>query len=427
MHGGFSSAFEPPSSAHEGFTRLRLAQHVGRPECLILDPGSRASAAPTRFVSGAKQTVAMSVPDSAFAQAAQLRRHFTHVVLPIWRGSGFDHTLRLPFEAVDPATHAPLSVTRYRAMACARQLFVFAQAGDAAHAATLFDSLCRRFRDPRHGGWFYSVDAAGAPLDTTKDLYTHAFVVFACAAHYAASGDRDARRVVEETAALIQDRFAPHRGDALLDAARHDDFSSSGGGPLQNPLMHLTEAWLAADDAFDDTAFADALARTAQAIERTFVDATTGCVAELPLGAAGNRFEPGHQFEWFYLVDAAGERVAQTGLRDALARAFAFAERHGVDARTGGVSAALDAQGACIDDTQRIWAQTEYLRALATHGGTAASAPLATQIERFAARFLHPRGWYECRTAAGDVSRADMPSTTPYHLATAYAALPADA
>ena len=68
----------------------------------------------------------MSVPDSASAQTARLRDHFAHVILPIWQGSGFDHTLRLPFEAVDPATHAPLPATRYRAMACARQLFVFA-------------------------------------------------------------------------------------------------------------------------------------------------------------------------------------------------------------------------------------------------------------------------------------------------------------
>ena len=82
-------------------------------------------------------------------------------------------------------------------------------------------------------------------------------------------------------------------------------------------------------------------------------------------------------------------------------------------------------RGACVDGKQRIWAQTEYLRALATHGGTPASAPLATQIGRFAARFLHPLGWYECNTADGEVVRADMPSTTPYHLATAYAALPA--
>lgn len=86
--------------------------------------------------------------------------------------------------------------------------------------------------------------------------------------------------------------------------------------------------------------------------------------------------------------------------------------------------AATDASGACLDATQRIWAQTEYLRALATRGARPGSPDLALQIERFAARFLHPRGWYECKRADGEVSRADLPSTTPYHLATAYAALP---
>jgi mannose-6-phosphate isomerase len=30
----------------------------------------------------------------------------------------------------------------------------------------------------------------------------------------------------------------------------------------------------------------------------------------------------------------------------------------------------------------------------------------------------------ECRSATGEISRAEMPSTTPYHLATSYAALP---
>ncbi|AOK15892.1 N-acylglucosamine 2-epimerase [Burkholderia cepacia] len=364
---------------------------------------------------------------SAITIAAQLDRHFTQTILPIWLGPGFDRALRLPFEAVSPDTHMPLPVVRYRAMACARQLFVFSEAGNAAHADTLFASLCERFRDPRHGGWFYSIDPNGEPLDRTKDLYTHAFVVFACAAYFTASGNCDARSVAEETAALIVERFARHPGDALLDAARNENFTDTTGGSLQNPLMHLTEAWLAASDAFGDTAFDDALLRVAQAVESTFVDAGTGCIAELPLGEPDNRFEPGHQFEWFYLVSAAGARLASTGLPQALDRAYAFAERHGIDSFTGGVCAAIDARGACIDATQRIWAQTEYLRALATRDPSPNSPTLARQIERFAAKFLHPRGWYECKTAQGVVSRADMPSTTPYHLATAYAALSAGA
>jgi mannose/cellobiose epimerase-like protein (N-acyl-D-glucosamine 2-epimerase family) len=371
----------------------------------------------------AKQIHSMNTPASALTLAATLRDHFARVVLPIWRGAGFNAALKLPYEAVSADDHRPLPAERYRAMACARQLFVFSQAGETAHADVLFNSLVHYFQDKQRGGWFYSVDAQGAPLDTTKDLYTHAFLVFACAEYGARSDNRDALDIVHSTSALIEDRFAAQHG--LLNAALDAGFSSVSGTPIQNPLMHLTEAWLAARAATGDGAFDSALRKLADAIERTFVHTPTGCIAELPLGANDNRLEPGHQFEWFWLVKQAGALLAGSGLDDALSRAFDFAQRHGVDPVTGGVCASLDEAGSIKDSTQRIWAQSEYLRALATRDDAAARAVLPGQIERFQQRFLHAKGWYECKTAAGDVSRADMPSTTPYHLATAYAALPA--
>jgi mannose-6-phosphate isomerase len=354
--------------------------------------------------------------------AAALRDHFARVILPIWRGPGFNAALQLPYEAVAADGRTPLPVTRYRAMACARQMFVFALAGEMEHAQRLFESLNRLFRDGTHGGWFYSVDAHGVPLDTTKDLYTHAFVVFACAEYGARSGNRDALGIVHQASSLIEDRFAA--GDGLLHAALTADFSTTGGMPLQNPLMHLTEAWLAARAATGDAAFDTALAKLGAAIERTFVHQPTGCIAELPLGSADNRLEPGHQFEWFWLVQQAGDVFARSGLRDALARAFSFAHERGIDPSTGGVHAALDEAGNVKDSTQRIWAQTEYLRALAVHDEAAVREVLPQQIGRFQPRFLNAQGWIECKTQAGGVSREDMPSTTPYHLATAYAALP---
>ncbi|PMS37457.1 mannose-6-phosphate isomerase [Trinickia symbiotica] len=367
----------------------------------------------------------MSNPTDAAitAQSAALSTHFTQIVLPLWRAQGFNASMQLPYEALRAEDQTPLPVARYRAMACARQLFVFSLAGDAAHAQTLFASLRRYFRDERHGGWFYSVDAAGAPLETTKDLYTHAFVVFACASYLAAFGDSDARDVLGGTAALIGERFAGTEG--LLHSALDERFSSVRSGPLQNPLMHLTEAYLAAHEATRDAAFEEALGGLATAVARTFVHAPTGAIAELPIGTEGNRIEPGHQFEWFYLVARAGSAIAASGLAASLERAFDFAQRHGVDAQTGGVCAALNEDGSIQDATQRIWAQTEYLRALATRGTPADRGALASQIEHFRTRFLHPLGWYECKTADGEIARGDMPSTTPYHLATAYASLPA--
>jgi len=354
--------------------------------------------------------------------AAALRDHFAHVILPIWRGPGFNTTLGLPYEAVAADGRTPLPVTRYRAMACARQLFVFALAGEMEHAQRLFESLIHIFQDSKRGGWFYSVDAEGAPLDTTKDLYTHAFVVFACAEYGARSGNRDALDIVHRASSLIEDRFAADNG--LLHAALGADFSAKGDMPLQNPLMHLTEAWLAARSATKDAGFDTALAKLGNAIARAFVHQPTGCIAELPVGSADNRLEPGHQFEWYWLVQQAGDVLDGSGLREALGRAFMFAHERGVDSATGGVHAALDEAGGVKDSTQRIWAQTEYLRALAVHHDADVRAVLPQQIARFQPRFLNAQGWVECMTLEGEVSRADMPSTTPYHLATAYGALP---
>jgi mannose-6-phosphate isomerase len=367
----------------------------------------------------------MNTPASKIDLAATLRDHFARVVLPIWRGPGFNTAMHLPYEAVSAdAGHLPLPVERYRAMACARQLFVFSQAGEAAHAHVLFEALLHHFQDKQRGGWFYSVDAQGAPLDTTKDLYTHAFLVFACAEFAASFDNRDALDLVHSTSALIETRFAAEHG--LFNAALDADFSTVTGTPVQNPLMHLTEAWLAAREVTKDSAFDSALRKLAGAIERNFVHAQTGCIAELPLGVDDNRLEPGHQFEWFWLVRQAGTLLDGSGLDDSLSRAFEFAQQHGVDPVTGGVCASLDETGRVKDSTQRIWAQSEYLRALATRNDDAARAVLPGQIERFRERFLHARGWFECKTATGDVSRADMPSTTPYHLATAFTALPAE-
>ncbi|MFP4890832.1 AGE family epimerase/isomerase [Paraburkholderia sp. EG304] len=362
-------------------------------------------------------------PASTTTTANALREHFANVVLPMWRGPGFNHALQLPYEALDATGGEPLPAQRYRAMACARQLFTFAQAGDMEHARVLFDSLTRTFRDADHGGWFYSVDALGVPLDTTKDLYTHAFVVFACAEYARRSANLDALKLVHSTTALIQSNFAAD-GD-LFNAALNADFSKVTATPLQNPLMHLTEAWLAACQATRDNVFGAAVRRLAGAVARHFVHAPSGCIAELPIGASDNRLEPGHQFEWYWLVRQGGALFDGTGLIEALARAFAFAQQHGVDANNGGVCASLDEAGNVNDATQRIWAQTEYLRALACHDDPAVRAALPQQIARFQRCFLHDHGWFECKTSSGEVARDDMPSTTPYHLATAYAALPA--
>ncbi|WP_432262555.1 AGE family epimerase/isomerase [Cupriavidus sp. TMH.W2] len=353
---------------------------------------------------------------------AALTAHYDAAVLPLWTASGWNTGLLLPYEALDGASAAPLPPARYRAMACARQLYVFSLAGRQAHADTLFGSLQAYFGNGE-GAWIYSVDPAGSPLDATRDLYTHAFVIFACATYHARCGNPDALDVLDETVDIVEDRFADDQG--LYHAALTEHFRPKGAGVLQNPIMHLTEAYLAALDATADEWYAERLREIAMAVHERFVDPASGCVAELPQGSADNRIEPGHQFEWFSLVAGKPDLFGDLPLADALRRAFAFAQQHGVAAGTLGVGAALDANGALLDGTERIWAQTEFARALAVHGEAQSLATLADWAGQFRNRFLHAQGWHECLAPSGDVVRAEMPSTSPYHLATSYQALAA--
>ncbi|MVW80026.1 N-acylglucosamine 2-epimerase [Bordetella sp. 02P26C-1] len=353
---------------------------------------------------------------------SSLRRHFDDVILPMWTGSGFNSSLGLPYESLSGDVREPLPVQRYRAMACARQLYVYATARGEdyhAHAARLFDALLHYFRDVKHGGWRYSVDAEGRPLDERQDLYTHAFIVFACAAYFDRCHRADARQVMLQTAQQIEGQF--RTADGTYQAAMSADWTQVMAGPAQNPIMHLTEAYLAAARVAEPAWFAQKLRRTAQEVADTFLHASALCITEAPTRAVDNAIEPGHQFEWYALLANAPEVFADLVLPVTLPRGCIWARERGVMPKSSGVCAALREDGSISDPTQRIWAQAEYARYLAVLGDWSA---LSIHLTQFQQRFLHAGGWHECLDSEGQLVRADMPATTPYHLATCYAALP---
>lgn len=356
----------------------------------------------------------MSHPSSSLPALARFSQHFAECIVPLWQGPGWNADLALPFESLD-ANHRPLPVQRYRAMACARQLYLFSsrigEPGAAERAAALFRSLQKHFHDAEHGGWFYSIDAQGKPLDRRKDLYTHAFIVFACAHYWGQVKQSLVESTLNAALDIIAQQFA--REEGLYEACLGENWADLGNGPLQNPQMHLAEAFLKVLAVRDDHPVRQALLQLCDALEAHFIEPAHGLMLEKPRGAVDNWFEPGHQFEWFYLLHTS-PLLRDTPLHASIDRAFGFAERFGV--KGAAVLATLDVHGNVLDATQRIWAQAEYLRALALRPGSQAMLP--AQLEAMERQFLHAGGWYECRDGEGAVSRHDMPSTTPYHLAT---------
>ena len=356
----------------------------------------------------------MSDPRPTPPELARFNQHFAERIVPLWQGPGWNAEMALPYEALD-AQHRPLPVQRYRAMACARQLYLFSsrieQPGAAERAAALFRSLQQHFHDAEHGGWFYSIDADGKPLDRRKDLYTHAFIVFACAHYWGKVQEGLVESALNAALEIVSEQFA--RNDGLYEASLGEDWSDLGSGPLQNPQMHLAEAFLQVIAVRDDKGVQQALLALCEALQAHFIEPQHGLMLEKPRGAVDNWFEPGHQFEWFYLLETSA-LLRGTPLHASIDRAFGYAQQYGV--KHAAVLAMLDVDGKVLDATQRVWAQAEYLRALALRPGS--EAKLAEQLQAMEQRFLHDGGWYECRDGEGAVSRHDMPSTTPYHLAT---------
>ena len=66
----------------------------------------------------------MSDPRPTLPELARFNQHFAERIVPLWQGPGWNADMALPYEALD-AQHQPLPVQRYRAMACARQLYLF--------------------------------------------------------------------------------------------------------------------------------------------------------------------------------------------------------------------------------------------------------------------------------------------------------------
>jgi mannose-6-phosphate isomerase len=138
---------------------------------------------------------------------------------------------------------------------------------------------------------------------------------------------------------------------------------------LSNPHMHLFEAALAWQDVGGGSpwrALADELGELALT---RLIDSATGMVHEsfdtswVPTqDVAGRIVEPGHQFEWAYLLLKWGAKD-RPAAREAAYRLIDLADHHGVQ-RGVAINALLN-DTSIHDEEARLWPQTERLRAAA--------------------------------------------------------------
>lgn len=352
--------------------------------------------------------------------------------LPLWAAAGVDRENGGFLERMSP--YGEIIDDPRRTRLVARQIYAFATAGALGwggpseelvqHGLEFFFARCQR----PEGGVYSSVKPDGAIVSGEFDLYDHAFALFGLAA-----------------AALKQPRRAANYEDVALALLDHMEggFKHPEGGfeeasprtlPLKaNPHMHVLEAALAWDAAGLSARW-KALAREIVEMCLTrFINPNTGALHEFLdgnwnpiLSPPNDVVEPGHLFEWSWLLIRWGLANGDQTAIVAGNRMHDIAEAHGVCPSIGLAMNELDSKLELRDGRFRLWPQTERLKAKVARyrlansevsKGTALDA-VAEGLRSMRRYFEHPiqGSWWEHFDPAGVALREPARASSLYHI-----------
>ena len=363
-----------------------------------------------------------------------LKNLLSEQILPYWAAEGFDSEAGRFEERLDFAGKAIRSVP-LRSMVQCRQIYVFSQAARlgwfepglalASEAADrLFSQWTPAGAKDGSGGLAFSIRRDGSVESDARDAYAHAFALFALAALTAATGDTGhldrADRLLHYMDATLTDREV---------GGLHDRVPDPPPFKRQNPHMHYLEALLALHEVAPDRGYLARATAIVAMLKQRFLDPETGVLLEYfepdwsrRASADGRYFEPGHHFEWIWLLDrydhATGGTRAFAPVADRLWR---LALDHGVDAR-GRVVEEVDTEFAVRLPTHRAWPFTEALKAAAVRhesGDPAAAGFAGTMVDALLGDILahpFPAGWYDRIDADGRPLVDYIPASTLYHV-----------
>jgi len=331
--------------------------------------------------------------------------------LPLWASLGADHARGGYHEALG-ADGAGVDLPR-RMRVQARQAYTYAQAGlmgwpgpwrnAAQHALDYLDAAYLRA-----DGLYRTLVAPDG--DTLKDdalIYDQAFALLALASLYEIDRDEAYRRKAEAIIGALQSYR--HAAAGFRENAAH---------PFQaNAHMHLFEAALAWREAGGGEVWEKVAAELLELARTRFYDRDGGFIREFYAadwspaeGEDGRRVEPGHQFEWAWLL-------ARVGETDIARKLFASGVR-GLDPRRGAAIEAVNDAFEPISQNARLWAQTEYLKAALILG----EQDHALAAARILARYLSgpaPGLWYDQLRADNSFVSEPVTGSSFYHIITA--------
>jgi len=368
-------------------------------------------------------------PDRPLANASQTSRvqHWLQdEALPFWTKHGVDERggfhEKLGFDGKPIATPK-----RMRTMA--RQIYVFAMAHKMGWGEINFQlveqglSFIAGQGRGVHGGWISSFAAQGGVFDATEDLYDQAFVLLALA-HAHEIGHKRAYSWMEETLTFLDHHMADEQAGGFFETPTGERrFRRS------NPHMHLLEAWLAWFATTGEERFLKRAGEIANLFESRFFDADHWSLGEYfthdwqaAAGSQGLICEPGHHFEWAWLLISYANQASRSELLEIARKLYASASSFGINRATGLCFNQTSKFGSSLDLNSRSWQQTEIIKAVIALNclpGLDFEPEIEARIERLFRWHIDPapKGlWIDAIDVHGRGLSREVPASIFYHL-----------
>lgn len=361
------------------------------------------------------------------AEAEKLRTWLFEAAYPLWWQIGADRSLGGYYERIN-FDGRPVPLPR-RSRVAARQAFCYCEAGRLGWCGPWREAGAHALRFLREH--FVQNDATvastagddGAVIDSRFDLYNQAFALLAYACgHGAIEPEGDWKAYAHGLLQTLNAEFAHPDGGYRED--RDGRFSLRS-----NPHMHLLEAALAWTSVDSDPVWRCLADEIVNLCLKRFIDPDTGGLRELftadwePLpGIEGDIVEPGHHYEWAYLLDL-WAKLTRSPRPAAVSKLIAFADLKGIDRKRGVAVNRIDLDGHVHDAVARLWPQTERIRAYLIDFHDDDGAKLGQAIDSLW-RYLGaplPGLWYENLSADGSFVIEAPPATSLYHIVGAIA------
>ncbi len=328
----------------------------------------------------------------------------------------------------------PILTGQRRLVTQCRQLSIYSHAvhsGNKSVQADLraaFEYIVANYHDPKTGTWYFAMDDDGHVSDTTCDLYALTFVIFSFSHYYRASGDERAQFLSRKAVQFISAHFHLPGQPGYAESV-DEELRSVSKLRRQNPHMHLLEACLFAHETWNDTVYERMADDMVSLFYDYFFDDSKGVLREFfaddlsPHPVKGSEVEPGHFFEWVWLLKKHAELKKTPELHDEVAlRLLDWANAKGWDEHFGGFYDVLWEEGDVKETSKRIWPFCEAMKANAlmltlAPDRQAIKDRVSAMVSVFEKQYMQERGfWTEWFSRDFAPMTNYMPGTTPYHV-----------